>query len=790
LAHVVSGPKAGPNHSVPKAPMMDSARQALQRGGEACTLAGAAKENKPWDGDGVPLKDSNCARIGSDEDKDARKKAAMTENAWKGAGTQAGLKVWRIENFQVVPWPEDRYGEFMMADSYIVLSTTEEPDSGKLLHDIHFWLGRDTTPDEMGTAAYKTVELDDYFDGEPIQHREVQNSESHEFRSFFPRFSYKKGGKASGFRKASSTIELYEHKMYRVRKMQVDGLRLEEVALHHNSLNDGDVFILDAGAKIYIWEGPQASPFEKFHANKEAGRMVSERDGKATAMRGIDDEFWDHVGGRGPIKAAEEVTDVAATVKALTTRLYQIRDADGELSCHEVGHGQLSESMLQSNDVMMLVTADELFLWVGKGSSTAEGRSCYRLAMDYLKVNKRPMSTPIHLFKEGQTMRNERWLAAFANIPETEAKPIGTLKLSCGTTGKVLCVYPGFTEHAYRLVFPFKDHFAPDIPQLLTIMPSGVVETNTMLEPQKEEALIAFTFPQSMSDQLAEPPVLFKPGVNVDDNAPVDSSGRILRDTPFVWRREDGTNALVQTWPTTVNEKFRKSFEISEGTNPDSNKFQPQAVAEFQEAMARLFGPAAANRPILFCHKKTENTSPAVVGTSEEVLAHLTENPGLMRKLAILSVDREGLSFVSDGTDGDGNKFEKHFTMTEGEQCVVYRKIGWDTMGCTKPLQQFLRDAELHQPSTLEATPEPWEKATVCDFTKECASVAEAFYSYADLSDPNIWRCKPDIIDRPHEREQFLAPDVFEEIFGMTKEDFSKLRRWKQICLKKDHRLF
>jgi len=382
------------------------------------------------------------------------------------------------------------------------------------------------------------------------------------------------------------------------------------------------------------------------------------------------------------------------------------------------------------------------------------------------------------------------------------------LKLSCGITEKVLCVYPGFTEHAYRLVFLFEDHFAPDIPQLLTVMPSGVVETNTMLEPQKQEALVAFTYPQSISDELAESPVLFKPDGNVDDNAPADSIGRILRDTPFVWRREDGTNTLVQTWPTTVNDKFRKTFEISEGKNPDSKKFQPQAVSEFQEAMVRLFGPAAANRPILFCHKKTENTSPAVMGTSEEVLAHLSEHPELKCKLAILSVDREGLSFVSDGTDGDGNKFEKHFTMTEGEQCVVYRKMGWDTMGCTKPLQQFLCDAELYQPSTVDVILEQGEKATVGDSTKEYASGAEgekatvgestkeyasgaeAFYSYADLLDPKIWRCKPDIIDRPHEREQFLAPDVFEEIFGMTKEDFHMLRTWKQISLKKDHRLF
>jgi len=309
------------------------------------------------------------------------------------------------------------------------------------------------------------------------------------------------------------------------------------------------------------------------------------------------------------------------------------------------------------------------------------------------------------LHREGQT-------GTLANVAD-ENKPWD----GDSTTEKGCCIYPGFTEHAYRLVFPFEDHFAPNAPHLLTVMPSGVVETNTSLEPEKEEALIAFTYPQSISDNLAESLVSCKPEGNVGDTAPVDSSGRILRDTAFVWRREDGTNALVQTWPTTVNEQFRKTFEISEGTNPDSEKFQPQAVSEFQETMVRLFGSAASNHPVLFCHKKTENTSPAVVGTSEEVIAHLGENPELMRKLAIHSVDRESLSFVSDGTDGDGNKFEKHFTMTKGEQCVLYRKMGWDTMGCTKPLAQFLRDAELHQPSAAEVAAENTDAGHSSDST-------------------------------------------------------------------------
>ena len=69
-----------------------------------------------------------------------------------------------------MPWPSRDYGHFYNGDSYIVLETREaeevdgiKPD--KLVHRIFFWLGLYTSIDAQGTAAYKTVELDDLFDG-------------------------------------------------------------------------------------------------------------------------------------------------------------------------------------------------------------------------------------------------------------------------------------------------------------------------------------------------------------------------------------------------------------------------------------------------------------------------------------------------------------------------------------------------------------------------------------------------------------------------------------------------
>merc|ERR1712110_605845 len=117
----------------------------------------------------------------------------------------------------------------------------EDPDSGALSRTIHFFLGSETSTDEKGTAAYKTVELDDFFDGEPVQHRETQGNESKEFLSYFEHgVSYLPGGVDSGFRVVQSDI--FMTKLYQVRRAK-KAIIVEEEAPALKSLNHRDSFI-------------------------------------------------------------------------------------------------------------------------------------------------------------------------------------------------------------------------------------------------------------------------------------------------------------------------------------------------------------------------------------------------------------------------------------------------------------------------------------------------------------------------------------------------------------------
>jgi len=361
------------------------------------------------------IADSNIANLGSDLDKKVRVAAASTEKAWTNAGKEVGLQIWRIEKFTVQSVAKDTYGTFYSGDSYIVLHTYKKKDAPKILWDVHFWLGKFTTQDEAGTAAYKTVELDDLLGGDPVQHREVQGHESDLFLSYFKNeIKILEGGVESGFKHV-------EPEKYRSRLLHLKGkkkVRVTEVDLSHKSLNSGDVFILDGGLKLYQWNGAKSGPQEKMKGAQLSRALADERKGlpriSVFEEAGKDlADFWHALGGQGAVKSAEEGGDDSEHEKASEKRLFQLSDASGALSFKEVGKGAaVKRSLLDPNDVFVLDTGAEVFAWIGKGASVGEKKKAMQFAQEYLQKYNRPLFIPISRILQGG--ENEVFESSFA----------------------------------------------------------------------------------------------------------------------------------------------------------------------------------------------------------------------------------------------------------------------------------------------------------------------------------------------------------------------------------------
>ncbi|KAL4226806.1 hypothetical protein ACF0H5_014784 [Mactra antiquata] len=327
-------------------------------------------------------KDSNMALFGSDTEKQVKKESAESEQAWSDCGQEVGLKIWRIEQFEVKDWPKEEYGNFYDGDSYIILNTYQQDDSEELLYDVHFWIGKHSSQDEYGTAAYKTVELDTFLDDKPVQHREVQGHESNVFKSYFKEISYLKGGADTGFNRVLP--EEYTPRLFKVSRGESKVVTVTQIARKRSNVTSDDVFILDMGLELYQWNGKSASHFEKNKAAEAMQKIESERCGRATST--VLDEadispnhkFYEYLNDEDDDDDEDDVDADGDPV------LMKVSDADGSLDMEPVD-ADVSMENLGSDDVYIIDVKKALFVWIGKGASIDERKNAFGYAHSYLQ---------------------------------------------------------------------------------------------------------------------------------------------------------------------------------------------------------------------------------------------------------------------------------------------------------------------------------------------------------------------------------------------------------------------
>lgn len=323
------------------------------------------------------------------------------------AGKQPGLEIWRIEQMKPVRWPKEDFGRFYSGDCYLVLNTVQKPMSSALEQDLHFWLGKDSSQDERGAAAYMTVELDDSLGGTPVQHREVQGFESKEFMSLFPNLQFMDGGVDSAFNKVDRSA--YQARLFHCKGKR--NCRAFQVPVSGDSLNSGDVFVLDAGANLFQWNGTSADKYEKVKGLEILERLKKERmsfnpsvtileegknDGESDASA-----FWSELGGKpASIKTAEEGGS-DNEVKTQPPQLYKVSDASGSMTVEQVGEGKLERDQLDTNDCFILFNGEEVVVWVGKGANRDERKQAMNYGISFLSDKGLPDTTPVTKIFEG-----------------------------------------------------------------------------------------------------------------------------------------------------------------------------------------------------------------------------------------------------------------------------------------------------------------------------------------------------------------------------------------------------
>ena len=358
--------------------------------------------------------------------------AMSAADLFPGAGQSPGVECWRIEAMRPVKLPSNFSGKFHAGDSYIVLHTWEH--KGILLLNVHFWIGTESTRDEAGAAALFTVELDQLLGDLPTQFRETQGHESDEFLQIFPNgVHYLEGGVESGFK----TVD---RDAYTTRLLHVKGkrnVRVMQVTVCVESLNSGDVFLLDTGKTITQWNGSTASRAEKAKALDVALSVKSEEHGGKSSFHAIDqtgcdftddtvkaffavlnessegNEKEDAAVSATRIKSANEGGDddemSKSTSGASAVRLYHVCDDDttGTLTMTELCDRPLGKESLKTEDVFVLCAGGVVYVWVGKKTSAAERDGANEFlqggerAVKFLDLNRLPRESSVKIVKEG-----------------------------------------------------------------------------------------------------------------------------------------------------------------------------------------------------------------------------------------------------------------------------------------------------------------------------------------------------------------------------------------------------
>ncbi|XP_047405100.1 advillin isoform X2 [Sciurus carolinensis] len=302
------------------------------------------------------------------------------------------VEVWRIENLELVPVERQWHGFFYGGDCYLVLYTYEV--NRKPHYILYIWQGRHASQDELAASAYQAVQLDQQFDGAPVQVRVSMGKEPRHFMAIFKGklVIYEGGTSRKGNTEPDPPVRLFQ-----IQGNDKSNTKAVEVPAFASSLNSNDVFLLRTQAEHYLWYGKGSSGDERAMA-KELASLLCDGTEDTVAEGQESAEFWDLLGGKTPYANDKRLQQETLDVQS---RLFECSNKTGRFIVTEIT--DFTQDDLNPGDVMLLDTWDQVFLWIGAEANAIEKERALATAQEYLHTHPsgRDTHTPILIIKQG-----------------------------------------------------------------------------------------------------------------------------------------------------------------------------------------------------------------------------------------------------------------------------------------------------------------------------------------------------------------------------------------------------
>ncbi|XP_036381933.1 gelsolin-like isoform X2 [Megalops cyprinoides] len=280
-------------------------------------------------------------------------------------------QIWRIEGGDKVPVDPGSYGQFYGGDSYIILYKYQH--GGRKGHIIYMWQGADSSQDEIGASAILAEQLMSLFGGRPmVVHK-------------------------NGTSRERGQAPPAETRLFQMRANSAGSTRAMEVDAVASNLNSNDAFVLVTPAACFLWAGQGASDTEKGGALQLCDILgVSALE---VAEGEEADDFWSALGGKAEYRTSPRLKD---KMDAHPPRLFACSNKTGRFIIEEVP-GEMTQEDLATDDIMILDTWEQVFVWIGNEANEEEKAEAMASAVRYIQTDpsSRDPRTPIVITKQG-----------------------------------------------------------------------------------------------------------------------------------------------------------------------------------------------------------------------------------------------------------------------------------------------------------------------------------------------------------------------------------------------------